>query len=227
MAQTWHDLLFAHWPVPADRLRSLIPDCLDIDLFDGTAWVGVIPFTMTGIRLHWAPRIPGLCCFHELNVRTYVTLDGKPGVWFLSLDATSRFNVWAARTWYRLPYYFARITLKRTGDSIHYTSVRRDCRGSEALLEASYGPRGPAFTPGRGSLEAWLVERYCLYTADRRGCVWRAEIDHSPWQLQPAWVEWRKNSMAHAGGVTLAGPERSLQLARLQETKVWGLERVR
>lgn len=227
MTQTWRDLLFAHWPVPADRLRELVPRELEVDVLDGTAWVGVVPFTITGIRFHWAPPLPGISAFHELNVRTYVTIDGKPGVWFLSLDAASRFNVWAARKFYYLPYYFARITLRRHDETIDYISVRRDCHGPEALLETRYGADGKSAPAGAGTIEEWLTERYCLYSADDRGRIWRAEIDHPPWQLQPAWAEWRKNSMARAGGVSLPDTSPLLHLARRQETRVWGLERVR
>src|SRR5262245_10075958 len=109
MAMRWHDLLFAHWPVDPAVLRPLIPASLQIDTYDGQAWIGVVPFRMTGVRPRFVPPLPGLSAFAEINVRTYVTIEQKPGVWFFSLDAANRLAVWAARLSYHLPYCFARI----------------------------------------------------------------------------------------------------------------------
>src|SRR5690242_14221163 len=105
MAQTWHDLLFAHWPVETELLKAIVPDQLPLDIFDGHGWVGIIPFRMSRIHARNLPPIPGLSQFPELNLRTYVTLDGKPGVYFFSLDAASLSAVWTARAWFRLPYF--------------------------------------------------------------------------------------------------------------------------
>jgi uncharacterized protein YqjF (DUF2071 family) len=109
MAQTWHDLLFAHWPVDTQRLRTLIPEPLEIDQFDGQAWLAVVPFRMSGIRLRWTPAVPWLSAFPELNVRTYVKSGGRPGVWFFSLDAGNALALAIARAWFHLPYYRARM----------------------------------------------------------------------------------------------------------------------
>src|SRR3954470_12132467 len=124
MYQTWAKLLFMHWPIAADRLRPLIPSRLTIDTFDGSAWIGMTPFTMSGIRPVLFPPLPGLSQSHELNVRTYVHLDGVPGVWFFSLDASNPLAVWGARLGFHLPYFQARMMLKEEEATIHFTSHR-------------------------------------------------------------------------------------------------------
>ncbi len=237
MKQTWLDLCFAHWPVPVDELRRRIPSGLgtsgldasglEIDTFDGQAWIGIVPFTMTGIRFHWLPPLPGLSAFHELNVRTYVTRGGKPGVWFFSLDAASKLSVLGARKLYHLPYYFARMSLKKEAESVRYTSARRDCHGPFAQFRARYGPAGEAIESGRGSLEEWLTERYCLYAAARDGRLFCGEIDHAPWKLQPAWLGLETCSIAAASGIQLPDSKPLLHFSARQEAVVWGLERVR
>src|SRR5580700_1193759 len=129
MKQTWHHLPFAHWPLPAERMRPLVPAQLDLDTFDGQCWVAVVPFRMSGIRGRGLPPLPGLSRFPELNVRTYVTYGGKPGVYFFSLDAASRAAVWAARRFYHLPYYHARMETTREGNDVAYHSLRLESGG--------------------------------------------------------------------------------------------------
>jgi len=119
MRQKWHDLLFMHWRIPPQTLRPLIPPALDLDIFEGSAWLGIVPFRMTGVRLRATPSIPGLSAFPELNVRTYIVAGGKPGVWFFSLDAASALAVATARAWFHLPYFRARMSLTARGDEIH------------------------------------------------------------------------------------------------------------
>src|SRR6266581_4012422 len=139
MAMRWHDLLFSHWPVDVALLRPLIPAELQIDTYDGQAWIGVVPFHMTGVRPRFVPALPGLSTFAEINVRTYVTAGGKPGVWFFSLDAANRIAVRGARWSYNLPYFFARMELQTTSRGIGYASSRR---GGAAHFSATYGPTG-------------------------------------------------------------------------------------
>src|ERR1700758_2464987 len=110
MMQTWHDLLFAHWPIRQEQLRPLVPPQLPLDTFDGQCWVGVVPFWMSGVRARGVPPLPGLARFPELNVRTYVAYKDKPGVYFFSLDAANFPAVWAARTFFHLPYFYARMS---------------------------------------------------------------------------------------------------------------------
>src|SRR5215468_11352605 len=165
MAQVWHDLLFAHWPVPVETMRASVPPSLELDLFDGRAWLGVVPFRMSGVRLRWTPALPWLSAFPELNVRTYVVAEGKPGVWFFSLDAWNPVAVEAARIWFHLPYFHARMVCEEKQSWIHYHSMRNDQRAPAALLEARYRPAGERFEARRGTLEHFLTERYCLYAA--------------------------------------------------------------
>jgi uncharacterized protein YqjF (DUF2071 family) len=221
MAQNWHDLLFAHWPVPADALRSVVPPQLPVDTFEGKGWLGVVPFHMTGVRPRGVPPLPRLSAFPELNVRTYVTLDGRPGVYFLSLDAGNPVAVWAARMTYFLPYYHAHMAVRRQGERIRYASHRIHKRAPRADLEATYWPIGSASTAERGSLVYWLTERYCLYTVSRRGRVFRCDIDHLPWSLQPADAEIEVNTMVNPNRLTLPPQKPLLHFSRLQQVRIW------
>jgi len=203
MAQSWHDLLFAHWPVPADALRGLIPGQLAVDTFEGQAWVGVVPFRMNGIRLRGLPALPWLSAFQELNVRSYVTLDGRPGVFFFSLDAANPVAVATGRAWFHLPYLRARMACEREADGVRYRSTRTDSGAPPAELRLRYRPLQPPTRAERGTLAHWLTERYRLYAVDRRGRVFAGEIHHEPWPLQPAEAELEVNSMTQALGLRL------------------------
>jgi uncharacterized protein YqjF (DUF2071 family) len=222
MKQEWHDLLFAHWAVPAEALRPVIPRGLEIDTFGGQAWLGVVPFRMGGVRMRGTPAIPGFSRFPELNVRTYVVRDGKPGVWFFSLDAANAIAVWGARTFFHLPYFFAVMSCAEDAGWIRYESHRKDPRGLAASLRARYRAIGDVCHPQPGSIEHFLAERYCLYTADEKGCIIRCEIHHPPWPLQSAEVEMEENTMAAVAGITTAElkPE-LLHFSRRQEVVVW------
>jgi uncharacterized protein YqjF (DUF2071 family) len=211
MTQTWHDLLFAHWPV--DRVRHLVPEPLEIDTFHGQAWVAVTPFGMRGVRLRGLPPLPFASAFPELNVRTYVTLNGTPGVYFFSLDAASAVAVAGARVAYGLPYHHARMTMRSVDAWITYASYRADGR---ATFRGRYRPVGPGFQAGPASLEAWLTERYSLYTL-RRGRAYRADIDHAPWVLRPAEAELEENTMATAAGLELPATAPLLHFADRQD----------
>ncbi len=173
ITQRWSEVAFLHWPVEPRVLQPHVP--LELDLFDGRAWLGVVPFRMSRNRLFGFPIPPIL----EVNVRTYV----KGGVYFLSLDASSRLAVWLARTWYGLPYHHARMSMAREGERVRYESRRR---GAEFV--ATYGPAGPVAPAQPGTLEHFLVERYALF-AVRRGRTWRTDVAHEPWPLQPARAE--------------------------------------
>ena len=223
MAQTWHDLLFAHWPVEPDTLRELIPRELPLDTFDGQAWVAVAPFHMSGIRARGLAPIPGQSRFPELNVRTYVTLNGKPGVYFFSLDVTSRAAVWAARTFYHLPYYRARMQVDLSGDRVDYFSQRL---GGPAELRSCYWPVSAVRLREPGTIEHWLTERYCLYTV-ARGKVYRAEIHHAQWPLQDAAAQIEINTMASIAGIALRATAPLLHFAKRLDVLIWPLQRVR
>jgi uncharacterized protein YqjF (DUF2071 family) len=157
-----------------------------------------------------------------VNVRTYVTYEGKPGIWFFSLDADSALAVAAARRSYRLPYYRADMAITRSGQSIRYASVRTSSGGPPAALRAEYASSGAPRVAEAGTLEHWLAERYCLYTLDERQRLMRAEIHHPPWPLQPAIATFEANTMPPAG-VDLAAQEPLLHFARRQDVVIWPL----
>lgn len=184
MGQTWEDLLFAHWRVPEEVVRPHVPAGLDVDTHAGSAWIGVTPFRLTNFRLRGTLPVPGLNSFLELNVRTYVTTEDKPGIWFFSLDASSQLAVELARRTYKLPYFRARMTFNRRGDTIDYECARVDEAGR--VFSGSYRPTGAVTPSVAGSLESFLSERYCLYATDERDVLHRAEIHHEPWPLQTA-----------------------------------------
>jgi uncharacterized protein YqjF (DUF2071 family) len=202
-----------HWRVDEDAVRELLPDGLEPDTHDGSAWIGVTPFRVSGLRLHGLPPAPVLSSFPEVNVRTYVTYEDKPGIWFLSLDADSSWAVEAARLTYRLPYHHARIEIGHRGEWIDYRSERPG-----ATLDVSYRGVG-AGEPG--ATEEFLTERYCLYT-EHRGALHRAEIHHAPWPLQQAEAELRENTMSP---VALDG-EPLLHYSARQDVVIWALERL-
>lgn len=182
VAQTWSDLLFAHWPVDPAVARSFITPDLDVHTFDGQAWLSVVVFQISNVHLRGWPAMPGLRGFPEVNLRTYVTYQGKPGVWFVSLHCPNRLVMAVARPWYLLPYRFAPLHL-------------RDGECSSPLLSAEYCPTGGVFEAERGSLDEWLTERYCYYTCSPSGSLYRCDIHHEPWPLQPARAEISSNAL--------------------------------
>jgi uncharacterized protein YqjF (DUF2071 family) len=221
-AQTWCDLLFAHWRVPADRLRAVMPPTLPLHLYDdGSAWLGITPFVVKGLRLRGTPPLPWVSHFPELNVRTYVELDGKPGIYFFSLDAGRRAAVIAARRVYRLPYFHARMRVGRAGTRIDYESTRIDSSGPPASFRARYSPTG-----GRADdhLARWLAERYCAHIVDEQQRPLRIDIHHPPWPLQPAEGELEAQGMADQIGIELEG-DPLLHFSARQDTVIWPLKR--
>jgi uncharacterized protein YqjF (DUF2071 family) len=226
MAQTWRNLLFAHWRVRGGTLRPLVPQGLGLQTFDGDAWLGITPFMLTGLRPRAAPAIPGLSEFPEINVRTYVTVDDKPGVYFFSLDAGSWVAVVAARAFYSLPYFRARFGVSSEHGRIAYSSRRTHLRAPPAEFSAEYRPTGPAAESSAGTLAAWLTERYCLYAVDRRGNLHRAEIHHRPWTLQPAEAEIRCNTMTEGLGIRLPHQKPLVHFAAHLDVRVWWPEAI-
>lgn len=221
MTQTWHDLLFAHWPLPPERLR--LPAPFDLDLFQDRAWIGVVPFHMTNVAPRGVPALPWISAFPELNVRTYVTVGGKPGVFFFSLDAGRALAVYAAWLSLRLPYYTARMQVAREADTVVYRSRRV---GGEARFDARYRPIAPSVAPVPGTLEYFLTERYCLYAVNHFGVAYRLEIHHPPWPLQPAEATIARNTMAQASGIRLPDVPPLLHFSRRQDVVAFVPERV-
>ena len=223
MTQSWHDLLFAHWAVDARSLQEKLPAGLPLDTFDGQAWVGVVPFRMTNVAPRGVPAVPFVSSFVELNVRTYVTLHGKPGVYFFSLDANSTIAVAAARALFGLPYYAARMQIERRDAQLVFTSARQTRIDGVAEFAATYRPIGSVQTPKPGSLEHFLTERYCLYTVDKDFRARRLEIHHWPWSLQAAEATIAVNTMAEAAGIRLPSTAPLLHFVRRQDMVAWPL----
>lgn len=194
MTQTWERLLFAHWPVPPDIMKVHLPKHLPLDTYDGYAWIGIVPFNMCGIRPRWLPAVPYLSAFPEINVRTYVVRDDKPGVYFFSLDVTNPMVVALARGVFHLPYYRARMGMERSGVGWSYRSERTSRLAPQAVFTASYAPISNVYRASPGSIDEWLTERYCLYTT-HGGILYRGEIHHLPWPLQRAEAELKTNEM--------------------------------
>jgi uncharacterized protein YqjF (DUF2071 family) len=219
MGQTWDDLLFAHYRVSAARLRELVPEGLEVQEHSGSGWLGVTPFAITGLRARGMLPLPLVSSFLELNVRTYVTRDEKPGIWFFSLDASSRLAVEAARLLYRLPYFPAHITLARRSGKLKF-----DChRPGGKEFSAAYRSTAPVAKAESGSLEHFLTERYCLY-AEHEGDLFRAEIHHRPWPLQAAEADVGVNTMPPFGLELEGGP--LLHYSARQDVVIWALESV-
>ncbi len=223
MTQSWHNLLFAHWPVDAALLRSRMPPGLPLDLYDGQAWIGVVPFRMTNVAPRLLPALRWVSEFAELNVRTYVTLGGKPGVYFFSLDAESALAVAAARSLLHLPYFTAQMRVHCDARRVDYSS-RRIGEGASAELVVHYEPTGPVFHAEPGTLDHFLTERYCLYNVDARFRAYRLEIHHPPWTLQRAEATFAVNTMTEAAGVGLPAIAPVLHFSPRQDTLAWGPE---
>jgi uncharacterized protein len=205
LRQEWHNLLFAHWALSAEAVREVVPKQLELDTWDGKAYVGVVPFLLRNMAPRAVPAIPVLSHFPEINVRTYVTYKGIPGVYFFSLDAANLSAVLGARFGYALPYFHARFKVRVEGDHVEYES-RRMQRPRPAEFRGTYLPVGATlpWCPPEQSLERFITERYCLYAVSKRH-VYRANVHHLPWPLQPAKAEIEVNTMAFPLGLELEG----------------------
>lgn len=231
MKMGWHDLLFMHYRVSVAQLRPLIPDGLDIDTFDGSAWLGIVPFRMSGVSPRLVPPLPGISNFPELNVRTYVTINGKPGVWFFSLDATNWLAVRAARKLFHLNYVDAKINFRSKDQSCDgtwfgYESTRIHKGVPPAKLKCEYRPIGSEYQPGPETLEHFLTARYCLYSASPAGKIYRGEIDHEPWKLADAQVLISENTMLDGMGIDTGDQQPVLHYARETLAKAWIIKAV-
>lgn len=226
LSMEWHDLLFMHWPVPAESLRSLIPEGLELDTFGGEAWLGVVPFDMRGVRPHLLPSVPWLSNFPELNLRTYVTAQGRPGVWFFSLDAHNPVAVRLARATFSLPYFNADMSCKVKEETVHYRSVRTHKGVNPAKFVGQYRPTDHAEPD---DLTHFLTERYCLYSANSRGEVRRGEIHHEAWPLQSAEVDLETDygEMTQQIGVTLPDTPPLLHFSKRLDVLAWLPHKVR
>ncbi|HEX8218018.1 MAG TPA: DUF2071 domain-containing protein [Chloroflexia bacterium] len=225
MRQRWHNLLFAHWPLDPLALRAAVPRELQIDTFGGEAWLGLVVFGLSGIKLRGLPEVKPLASFPEVNLRTYVSYQGQPGVYFISLDADNPLAVAIASRWFKLNYYDAEIRYTRDAAGFHFKSRRIQRRLPEARLDVTYAPADNATAaPCDERLQEWLTERYCYYVA-RGGRVERCDIEHRPWSLQSARAGFRENSIALPYGIQLDGAEALLHYSRYMEAHIWPLRR--
>jgi uncharacterized protein YqjF (DUF2071 family) len=232
MTQRWNDLLFAHWPLPPAEIDPLLPPTLEVDTFDGSGWIGVVPFSMDRIRMRGLPRIPGANRFPELNLRTYVRdrRTNLSGVYFFSLDAANPVAVSIARVFFRLPYYWAHMQSRHEGQNgarcIRYSSERH-LTHPQVRFRARYRSLGPSTAlvqSSPGTIEYFLTERYRLYTADRRGRLYQGDIHHVPWPLERAEAEIECNDLPQAHGLRLPDTEPLLFYARELVVYVWSIE---
>ena len=223
MHQNWGKLLFIHWRIEEKLLRPLIPKALEIDTFDGSAWIAIAPFTMWDIRAFppFLPAVPGLSAMHELNVRTYVHLDRAPGVWFLSLDCNSTVAVLGARTFFHLPYYNADIELKQEGKTIDYDLSRTE--DPLAKFNGSWSIGESVHQAHPGSQEFFLTERYCLYSEDDHE-IYRSRIYHEPWQLHKASLVSFESTMIESHGLLTPEGDPLLHYAEEISVEIWPLE---
>jgi uncharacterized protein len=203
MQMRWLDLAFLHYPVPVSSLEKFIPKGLTLETFDGQAWLGVVPFRMDQIHARGLPAIPGTDAFLELNLRTYVTDGVHSGVWFFSLDAENPLAVRGARVGFNLPYMDAKMSSQVENGWFDYSSVRTHRNAPPATFKVKYKPIGEVFHAPPGTLEHWLTERYCLFSSDARGTVYRGDISHQTWSLQACKAEILENTMAEQIGITL------------------------
>jgi len=225
MAQRWTDLLFLHYAIAPNVLRPFVPEVLTLDTYDQRAWLSITPFMLDQLRPHGGLRLPVISRFPELNVRTYVTYEGKPGVYFFSLDAGNLSAVWGARIFYRLPYWKAAMKVKGRGsEKIAYDS-KREHGPKPAVFRASYSPTSSPFQAVPGSIRHFLSERYCLYSTNRKR-VYRANIHHLPWSLQEAAYEIEENTMASAAGIELPPMPELANFSRELKVLVWAPERL-
>lgn len=223
MTQFWDKLLFAHWPIAPEVLRKHVPEPLELDLRDGTGWLGVVPFWIPDESLRGRIKLPLAGSFVEINVRTYVTYKGMPGVYFLSLDASNHVAVLAARFLYQLPYFFSKMSWEQDDDGwVTYLADRRHGGAPLAEFIGRYRPQGPLLAYDPASIERWLAERYALYTVDD-GHVFQGNIHHPLWDLHLAEAEIKVNTMASCWGIELPDVPPLLHYSERQETVIWPL----
>ncbi|MFB4320888.1 YqjF family protein [Paenibacillus lautus] len=227
MKQGWNDVLCAHWPVSENVLRPLIPDGLELEKHNGSAWLTVIPFRLSPLRLRGLPPIPFVQDFLELNVRTYVSRKGKPGIYFFNLEASNSLAVKGARTFAHLPYHHARMSIRRDHDSyLHYTSMRSLPQAEDPVFIGSYKPvNNTLYHAEPGSLVHWLTERYCLFTTTSKGKILTGDIHHFPWPLQEVQLQLTTNQLTHYHGFELQGPPAVATYTRRLEALFWPLRK--
>ncbi len=232
LTQRWNDLLFAHWPIPSAKMAALLPDWLEVDIFQGSAWLSAVPFWLDRIKIRGVPQVPGVRSFPDLNLRTYVRdqFTHTPGIYSFSLDASNLMAVLAARAFYNLPYYWANMRLdQRSEREFAFYSSRR-FTNSEVVFNARYrglGPSSRLAEQRRGSFEYFVAERNCLFSQDRAGQPIRNLLHYVPWPLEEAEADIERNDLAASIGLTLPDVEPTLHYSRRLAVYIWPTEYVR
>lgn len=224
----WSDLTFLHWRLPPEIIAPLIPKELTVDTWEGDAWLGIVPFRLSGVRPWWSCSVPGVSHFEETNLRTYVHFRGRdPGVWFFSLDAARRLAVFLARVGWHLPYHFARMEILKQGNEIQYLSFRQQHGSPPAhvhlQIELSRELPRPAETD---SLESFLVDRYLLYSHTRMGAIFQGQVFHEPYHITPVTVTHLRQSLTTAMGITVPDTCDHAVYCPGVDVQVFGLQKV-
>jgi uncharacterized protein YqjF (DUF2071 family) len=225
MRQTWRHLLFMHWPIDEALLAPMLPPGLEVDQHDGSAWIGLIPFSMEDVRPAIGPAVPGLSSFGEVNVRTYVTFHGEPGVWFFSLDASNPLAVWFARTVYHLPYFRAAIDIEHDTQQVKFSCRRRIRSAPNARFEAVWKPGAPLGRIKPGSLAWFLTERYRLFTSFN-GKIRTGEVRHDPWPLRNATLVHFESTLIEAAGLPTPSGAPVLHYSDELAVEIWPLRNI-
>jgi uncharacterized protein YqjF (DUF2071 family) len=232
MTQRWNDLLFAHWPVPVSSVAPLLPEGLDVDAFQGAAWLGVVPFWMDRIKVRGMPPIFGARSFPELSLRTYVRdqSTGVPGVYFFSMDASNPLAVAAGHIFYHLPLHWAEMRLEQRSEREFSFYSRRLLSRKPAVFRARYRGLGPSTNLAEhrsGTLESFLMERNCLFARNRAGQTHRADIHYVPWPLEEAEADIEQNNLAAGIGISLPNEAPVLHYLRRMAVYIWPAKLVR
>lgn len=227
MKQTWKDLLFAHWPVNEADLLPYIPAGLELAKWEGRPWISITPFVMDPLRLRGVPRLPFVHRFLEMNIRTYVVHEGTEGIFFLNLDASSRLAVITARRLAHLPYSYAKMTCRTEEAGFYYSSRRRTPGGGNAEFTGKYqAAESLHYHAQPGTLQHWLTEKYCLYSSDSKGRLYRGDIHHLPWPLQDASLHIDINTAIRALGITHEPEPSLLSFTQYLEVLFWPVRRI-
>lgn len=221
MTQTWNDLLFTHYPINLEVLREIVPEALPLDSYNCVGWIGIVTFRMSSVRLRSFPPIPGTDAFPQVNVRTYINLDGKPGVYFVSLDAANRLAATVARNFFHLPYHYADVTIKHTESCFDFNSKRRS--DPQAEWVGNYKPISEPYYALKGTFDEWMAERYCFYTIDNKGMPLRCDVLHSPWLLQAAEADVSRNTLLTTQDIKIEKDNPVFHFSKGVEVRAWPL----
>jgi len=232
ITQRWNDLLFAHWPLAPALIAPLLPEWLEVDNYQGKAWLGAVPFWLDRIKIRGVPAVPGARSFPDLNLRTYVrdNITGTPGIYCFSLDASNLLAVGVARLFYHLPYHWAEMSLEQRSEREFAFYSRRRFTDRPVIFKARYRGLGPTRRLAEirsGSLEHFLTERSCLFLSDRAGQPVRASLHYIPWPLEDAEAEIERNDLAAAIGIELPAMAPVLHYSRRLAVYIWPAELVR